>query len=161
MVGSEGAFDDDPDDRGNWTSGKVGQGELKGTKYGIASHVYPNLDIKNLTLDQAKDIYLRDYWGQRCDNLSSGVDYLYFDICVNNGKGAATKLFQRGLGVASDGIWGPKTEAALAAADPKALIESVSGYRNSYYRSLSTFWKYGNGWLNRVKRVRADALAMI
>jgi lysozyme family protein len=160
VVGSEGAFDDDRDDRGNWTSGQVGVGQLKGTKYGIASHVYPALDIKNLTLDQAKAIYLLDYWGDRCDDLPSGVDYIYFDMCVNNGKGAATKLLQRGLGVTADGIWGPKTQAALDAADARSLISEISDARNSYYHSLKMFWKYGRGWLNRVARVENDALKM-
>lgn len=159
-MGSEGGYDTNRKDRGNWTSGKIGEGELKGTKYGIAAHVYPHLDIKNLTLDQAKDIYLHDYWGLRCDDLKPGLDYIYFDMCVNNGKGAATKLLQRGLGVASDGIWGPKTQAALNAADPDDLIESISDARVHYYQSLETFPVFGRGWLNRVARVKDDALAM-
>ena len=32
------------------------------TKFGISKKSYPNLDISNLTLEQAKDIYKRDYW---------------------------------------------------------------------------------------------------
>jgi lysozyme family protein len=160
VVGSEGAYDTDPDDRGNWTSGIVGVGQLNGTKYGIAAHVYPYLDIKRLTLDKAKEIYLRDYWGERCDGLKSGVDYVYFDMCVNNGKAAANKLLQRALGIRADGIWGPQTEGAVTAADPVKVINALSAVRNSYYHSLRMFWKYGRGWLNRVARVRNDAIKM-
>ncbi|WP_236513543.1 glycosyl hydrolase 108 family protein, partial [Escherichia coli] len=51
-IGHEGSFTLNKNDAGNWTGGKVGVGQLKGTKYGIAANSYPNLDIKNLTLDQ-------------------------------------------------------------------------------------------------------------
>ena len=37
VIGHEGLFQNDRDDRGNWTSGKIGVGELKGTKFGIAA----------------------------------------------------------------------------------------------------------------------------
>ena len=37
--GHEGGLSLDPNDRGNWTGGKKGSGELRGTKYGIAAHV--------------------------------------------------------------------------------------------------------------------------
>jgi lysozyme family protein len=33
-----------------------------GTKFGISSAAYPNLDIKNLTRDDAIKIYYYDYW---------------------------------------------------------------------------------------------------
>ena len=46
----EGGYVNDPLDLG---------GE---TKYGISKRSYPHLDIKNLTLDQAKQIYFRDFW---------------------------------------------------------------------------------------------------
>ena len=45
ILGSEGGYVNDPRDSG---------GE---TKYGIAKKFYPNLDIKNLTVEQAKAIY--------------------------------------------------------------------------------------------------------
>src|SRR5690554_991684 len=68
LIGHEGKFTDNRADRGNWTTGRVGVGELKGTKFGISAMTYPHLDIKSLTLEQAKDIYLRDFW------LRAGAD---------------------------------------------------------------------------------------
>jgi len=50
-----------PEDDSNCAGSKQGRGELKGTKYGIAAKSYPHLDIKNLTLDQAKAIYMQDF----------------------------------------------------------------------------------------------------
>ena len=46
----EGGYVNDPDDLG---------GE---TNFGIAKRFYPDVDIKNLTKDEASDIYRRDYW---------------------------------------------------------------------------------------------------
>jgi lysozyme family protein len=37
LIEHEGGFQNDPDDSGNWTGGKVGVGELKGTKWGICA----------------------------------------------------------------------------------------------------------------------------
>ena len=62
VLAHEGAYSDDRSDPGNWTGGRVGSGVLKGTKYGIAANTYPNLDIRNLTRDQAVEIYRRDFW---------------------------------------------------------------------------------------------------
>lgn len=56
----EGGYSNTRNDPGNWTGGQVGIGALKGTKYGIAAHVYPALKIKNLTLEDAKSTYERD-----------------------------------------------------------------------------------------------------
>lgn len=32
------------------------------TKYGISQRSYPDLDIRNLSIEDAKEIYFRDYW---------------------------------------------------------------------------------------------------
>ena len=58
----EGGYSSIPEDKGNWTSGKIGVGVLMGTKFGISAARYPFLDIKNLTLAEAKDIYFDDFW---------------------------------------------------------------------------------------------------
>ena len=50
VLQSEGGYVYDKDDPG---------GE---TKYGISKRAYPDFDIKNLTKDDAKAIYLRDFW---------------------------------------------------------------------------------------------------
>ena len=46
----EGGYVNDPKDPG---------GE---TNFGIAKKSYPGVDIKNLTEEQAEEIYKRDYW---------------------------------------------------------------------------------------------------
>lgn len=150
VVGHEGGFTDDRRDRGNWTSGKIGVGQLKGTKFGVSAMAYPNLDIKNLTLDQAKDIYLRDYWNKaRCDDLPDGIDYLVFDAAINHGIGNAAKLLQRSVGAVDDGVIGPKTIALVKTKDPKATIKEFAVRRFLFWAGIKTFATYGLGWFRR------------
>ena len=74
----EGGYVNDPNDLGG------------ATKYGISSRSYPNLDIENLTVYDAKGIYYKDYWLKSgCDKLTSPMDIIIFDTSVNMGVGRA------------------------------------------------------------------------
>jgi lysozyme family protein len=91
-TGIEAGFTRNPKDPGNWTGRKVGFGELRGTKFGISAAQYPKLDIENLTLEEAKEIYIRDYWNVcNCDSLPFPIDCLTFDRCVLYGPSDAKK----------------------------------------------------------------------
>lgn len=71
-VGLEGAYSNDPHDPG---------GE---TKFGICKKYHPDTDIKNLTIEQAKEIYLNEYWiPAKCDSTPSPMDICLFDSQVN------------------------------------------------------------------------------
>ena len=80
----EGGYVNDPKDPG---------GE---TNFGIAKRSHPDVDIKNLTKDEAKDIYYETYW---CDNkvphVPNDLKHIYFDMCVNQGRGRAVKILQQ------------------------------------------------------------------
>ncbi len=151
VVGHEGALSLDRNDRGNWTGGKVGVGELKGTKYGIAAHVYPNLDIKNLTLAQAKAIYYKDYWTPlHADSMPEFVAIQVFDAAVNSGIRSAIRQLQRALRVRDDGVLGPVTLAAMQTIDDARFAAHFAAERLLYYTNLSTWPAFGRGWTRRV-----------
>lgn len=151
LIGHEGGYTDNPKDPGNWTGGRQGLGLLKGTKYGIAANSYPDEDIKNLTLDRAKDIYRRDYWNRvRCDDLPAALRYPIFDAAVNSGTGQAVKWLQRALGVADDGVIGTVTLAAVAKRDQFALRQAMLGQRLIFMASLPTWDTFGRGWARRI-----------
>ncbi|MDQ2066733.1 glycosyl hydrolase 108 family protein [Xinfangfangia sp. CPCC 101601] len=161
VVGHEGGFTNDRRDRGNWTTGKIGVGELKGTKFGISAMSYPHLDIKNITLDQAKAIYAKDFWGKAgCDQLAIGLDYIVFDAAVNHGVSRAVKLLQAAAGAGQDGILGPKTLAAVAKKDLTKLVKEFSVQRLMFWANISTFETYGLGWFRRGVDTTVTALAM-
>ena len=118
LIGHEGKFTDDSKDRGNWTTGVIGKGQCKGTKYGISAMTYPDLDIRNLTLDQAKAIYKRDWWDRiNADDLHPAIVFQVWDFAVNAGMGTAKRKLQKAVNVAEDGIIGPMTIKAIKKAD--------------------------------------------
>jgi|TARA_B100000287_G_scaffold297929_1_gene281091 lysozyme family protein len=144
----EGGYVDDPKDPG---------GE---TNFGIAKRSHPDVDIKNLTKEGAKEIYKEVYWdGNKVESLPDDLWHIYFDMCVNQGKGRAVKILQqaanaKGANLKVDGGLGPKTIAAVEV----ALLGSnglrrVRAYRVKYYADLVTrkpdLEKFYFGWFNR------------
>jgi lysozyme family protein len=151
LIGHEGGYTTNPKDAGNWTGGKVGVGVNKGTKYGIAANSYPNLDIKNLSLDQAKAIYKRDYWDKvKGDQLPQSLAFHVFDMAVNSGVSRGIKLLQKTIGTNEDGLIGPKTLAAVNAMNVNHAIHIYNANRLQFYTSLRDFSVFGKGWVNRV-----------
>lgn len=151
LLSHEGGYSADRNDPGNWTGGRVGAGELRGTKFGIAANTYPQLYIKNLTRDQAVEIYRRDFWeAAKCDRLPPAVGFQLLDGAVNSGIPQATRWLQRAVGVADDGILGPVTLAAIRAADPNDLVLLFNAQRIDFMTRLSTWAVHGAGWMRRI-----------
>ncbi|MFN0297757.1 glycoside hydrolase family 108 protein [Acinetobacter albensis] len=151
LIGHEGGYSIDSKDPGNWTGGKVGVGILKGTKYGIAANTYPNLDIKNLTLAQAKQIYKKDWWDKLgADQLHSAIVFQLWDFAINAGKKRAVMELQQAVNIKADGIIGPKTIAAVQNENLNDVLLTLTAERLRFYTSLGTWPTYGKGWTNRV-----------
>jgi lysozyme family protein len=122
----EGGFTKDPHDPGNWTGGKVGQGVLKGTNFGIAANSHPNLDIAKLTKAEAAKLYRIEYWNAcSCDLLSTGVDLVVVDVAVNSGA-------TRGRSY---------RDVTASIADPLKRIDALSDKRRIFYKGLKTFFQ--------------------
>jgi len=110
----EGGLSMTPKDPGNWTGGKVGAGELRGTKYGIAAHAHPGVNIQALTKAEAREIYRRAYWQPiRGDDLRPGLDLVTMDPAVNSGVSRGVRWLQVGCGARQDGRMGPLTLSAM------------------------------------------------
>lgn len=149
VLAHEGGYVDHPDDPGG------------ATKYGISARQYPELNIKNLTVDQAKAIYKRDYWdvGGYKNLHHVEVATRVFDMAVNAGHKQAVLCLQRALLAAGeseivvDGILGPQT-CALERANPGPVI--VAAYRSeraAFYRLITSrnadMNVFLGGWLKR------------
>lgn len=114
----EGGYSYDKDDPG---------GE---TNFGIDKRSHPDLDIKNLTLEKAKEIYFREYWiPSSCDKMVWPYDIITFDAAVNLGQKRAFILNQ----------------------EYPNWAECLLG-RIGYYLRISekTHNKFLKGWINRV-----------
>ncbi len=116
----EGGYVNDPADPG---------GE---TKWGISKRAYPNLDIRNLSADQASDIYASDYWLKAgCDSLPLPYCTVVFDSAVNDGVSTAT-------------YWLKQAEN---------IRQYLNLRRMRYYALVqknAAMNKYLTGWLNRL-----------
>lgn len=151
LIGNEGGYKAEKTDRMDWTSGKVGVGELRGTKYGISAGTYPNLDIKSLTLDEARAIYKRDWWDQfKGDLMPYETAFQVFDSEVNHGQKMGVKFLQRALNVADDGLIGNMTLTALNKANEDQVLLRFLAIRLRYFTGIPTWNTYGRGWANRV-----------
>lgn len=151
VVGHEGKFQNNPKDRGNWTTGIVGQGQNKGTKYGISAMSYPHLDIRNLTLQQAKDIYYKDFWLRVSgDVLHAAICYQLFDAAINHGPGNAIRMLQRAVDVVDDGGMGPITHQAVRDEGIDDTLKRFNAQRIRFFTKIRTFDEFGRGWMNRV-----------
>ncbi len=139
VLSHEGGYVSDPRDPG---------GE---TKFGISKRSYPQLDIRNLTREQAVDIYRRDFWNRVSgDSLPRMVAFQVFDAAVNHGIGNAVRWLQRAAGVADDGVIGPMTMAAIKRSDANDLVMKFLAERLEIHVKLSTFGAFGAGWSRRV-----------
>lgn len=119
VVGEEGGYVNDPRDPG---------GE---TKYGISKRSYPQIDIAQLTLDQAQAIYLRDFWmPSGCESMPWERALCAFDTAVNQGEHAEELLNAH-------------------ARDAGELMAE----RAVRYASNKEFSVYGAGWMNRLFKV--------
>lgn len=151
LIGHEGKFQNMRSDRGNWTHGKVGIGELKGTKYGISAMTYPHLDIENLTLEEAKKIYYSDFWIRAgADQYDGAIGYQVFDAAVNHGIGNAIRFLQQAVNVVDDGDIGPITLEAIKNSSLTDILMRFNAARLRFYTKLSTWNDYGKGWVNRI-----------
>ena len=141
LIGHEGGYVNNPDDPG---------GE---TNWGISKRSYPNIDIKNLTRDGAKAIYLRDFWNRiKGDKLYDGVAYQLFDFAVNSGIETAVRYFQRAIGVADDGHWGPLSQAAADAMSETDSLMLINAERLDFMTRLSNWPNASKGWSRRIAK---------
>jgi lysozyme family protein len=146
----EGGFSDEPADRG----GK--------TMYGISQRQYPDLDIGNLTEEQAREIYRRDYWQDEFNEIAlQKIAEKLFDGAVNLGKATSVRLLQQALcdiqfTVTIDGRFGAQTLLAVNLAcqnHTKPLLDAWRSRQARYYVDIvlkdETQLVFLDGWLKR------------
>lgn len=133
------------------------------TKYGITKRRYPDLDIQNLTLEEAKRIYYEDFYkDMNLHYIESDLLALHvFDMGINAGMKTAIKLLQRLLnGCKADGEIGRVTAEALSyAMVTTKMVDAYKAKRVERYYYVSTLRnnsKFLKGWINRVNNTRLE-----
>ena len=141
----EGGYANDPNDPG---------GE---TKYGISKRSYPELNIRELTREHAKEIYREDFWYPlrlyMLDNANICLEI--FDFGVNSGPETSVKLAQKLAGTIEDGILGGITARAINEFEGD-FVKTFKHARIIFYESLvknnSKFNIFLKGRINRVNQ---------
>jgi len=146
LIGNEGGYVKHPADPG---------GE---TNYGITRRSYPGEDIKGMTLDRAKLIYRRDFWGPAgCDAVPAWLRFDLFDMAVNAGVRRAAQTLQRAVGEVQDGVIGPRTLQALGSMPQAQVSARFNGYRLEHMASLPSWPAFGRGWARRIAQNLQEA----
>lgn len=156
----EGGNDDDPQDHGGRTSRGITQKEYDAYR---SSKTLASQDVWAATDAEVKEIYHDQYWEPYCDKLPAGLDYEFFDFCVNAGRQQAVKTLQRSLkNVPVDGMYGLRTQQAIDGInDLGGLIHSYADLRRSFYQANAQFSRYGKGWIRRTNEVESVAEGMV
>jgi lysozyme family protein len=154
----EGGYVDHPADPGGATNRGVTFAVLQSWR----GKPITKQDVKDLTEEEAMDIYRMNYWRPtKCDQLPAGVDLVMMDGSVNSGIGRAPKWIQLAVGVEPDGKIGPMTIAAINNADPIKVIDTALDARLNFLQRLKHWETFGKGWKRRVDSVRQVAKDMV
>ena len=139
LIGHEGGYVNNPEDPG---------GE---TKWGISKRSYPRLIIKELTRDQAANIYRIDFWNRiNANKLPDGVAFQLLDFAINSGIETAVRYLQRACGVADDGHWGPVSQEACDEMSESDLIMLLNAERLDFMTRLKNWTNASRGWARRI-----------
>lgn len=121
------------------------------TNWGISKRSYPHLDIKNLTREEAIQIYFQDFWQPlKMLLIPERLRLCLFDCAINQGHPRAIKLFQGAVGVQQDGVMGPIT---YNAAKLYPWVDALSNFvqlRLAFYGKQPNWVRYGEGWSKRL-----------
>jgi lysozyme family protein len=126
------------------------------TNMGISQRSYPSLDIRNLTVAQATEIYKRDFW-KYDDVIDQALANKIFDASVNMGH-TAILIMQRLVfkALTPDGIWGPETCDAVNRADAGTLLTQYRAALAQHYQDIVSKnpqdAEFLDGWLRRAKQ---------
>lgn len=157
-------FDECMDHVFRWEGGYVNHPRDPGgeTNWGICKRDFPHLDIRNLTKEEAKDIYYKKYWkAAKCDQLPPAVAFVMLDGAINQGVRASAKCLQRAIKVKDDGQIGPITLAAINRKKPGKVARDFCARRAERYAKTRNFKTFGWGWMRRLMSTTMHATKLV
>lgn len=120
------------------------------TAWGLARASHPTETPWPPSRERAVEIYRSDYWNAVSgDLLPPRLAVAVYDSAINEGTGTAIEILQTTLGVAVDGVLGPRTLAAALARAPRPLARDFLTHRILAYFNLKQFNVFGHSWVYR------------
>ncbi len=129
------------------------------TKWGISQKSFPNINIKEMTDEQARSLYFNYYWiPGKCALMPERIRLVYFDMCVLHGVSAAAITVQKALNNAGykvevDGVIGDETLNAAPHLEPERLRSYRVLRLANLVAAKPTMEKYWYGWYKRATSV--------
>ena len=138
--GFEGAANFTLGQEGGYVANDAGKGE---SNFGINKTANPDVDVKNLTREGAREIYRTRYWnaigGDELAQQNPALAKVAFDTAVNMGVPAAKDLL------------------AKAGGDVNKLLDlRQARYDELVRKNPQKFGQYEDGWKKRMGDLRAD-----
>nr|DAY21711.1 MAG TPA: Lysozyme [Caudoviricetes sp.] len=157
----EGGFVNDPDDLGGATNKGITIGTF--TEYrrkkGLKAPTVE--DLKDISDAEWHDVFKSLYWDRwKADEIKNqSVANILVDWVWASGV-HGIKRPQKLLGVAADGLVGPKTIAAINAADQRKLFDAIKADRAKFIDEICKARpkneKYRKGWMNRINAIKYE-----
>ena len=130
------------------------------TNFGISKREFPSCDVKNLTVEMAREFYRTHYWdrGRFAEFRYQSVANKVFDLWINTGPSAATKILQLACGdcrapVTVDGVMGSVTLAMANGVSEFSLLNALKNRAVSHYQRLvaedQNLAEFLGGWIKR------------
>ena len=163
QLGEEGGFANNPADPGGATYRGVTLASWRAWTRNPAASV---IELRTLSYAQLSAFYGANFWNPIYgDVLPPAVALSVFDHAVTAGVFHSAVILQAALGLSpadQDGHIGlAVTVPAVLKADLRPLLASLGNRQNLYYRGLATFPTFGRGWLARLSRRNAAAVALL
>lgn len=124
------------DIEGGYVADDAGKGE---TNMGVNKTANPDVDIKNLTPEYAKEVYKKRYWSAiEADKMKPEMALVAFDAAVNHGVGKAKSLIHAAQG------------------DPQKLLRlREMEYARLVKSNPQKYAQYAQGWIDRLKKLQS------
>lgn len=170
----EGAYQNNPDDNGNWTGGKKGVGVLVGTNYGISAPAWQRYhgkqpteaNMRAITPAEAKKIYRALFWDyvRGSEIKNQAVAEIIFDAFVNQ-TGKTDEMVRDTLAALGKPVVVTLSSAkplndeavhAINEADSQKFFEEFKNQRLKWYEDLAKkntqLAGFLQGWKNRLSQ---------
>ena len=156
MLNLEGGKTDESTDRGGRTNYGVTQTEYDAWN---KRHNLPRRDVFKIDQNTAKQIFREGYWNLiKGDELPRNVANAILSMALTDGPQDSIKFVQKMLGLKPvDGIMGPITMAKIWEKSKKGDAEFARAILNKQierYQKDEQASTYGEGWTNRVEKVK-------
>jgi type VI secretion system secreted protein VgrG len=165
ILKEEGGYSNTPGDHGGATNFGIIQSEYNIFRHSLGLGLQ---SVRMISSDEYRTIYWQSYWQPHCPELPAGLNLSVFNINVNGGSGRGTKLIQKCLGIAVDGVWGNLTSLAVQSAvgdgAVRKLIVAFHDDERQFYQAIidnnPSQHKFAADWFGRNDRCEKLSLSM-